>query len=125
MQHKIVTVTLTVIHDIFRPYTAIIKCPRYAKLFTALLQTHVIVIKPPQAISRIDSIVPARWHHFYSRDNFRTSHTWILVPYVFILTVSAISNNTIKLNSVVLVRKRNIPIERPPLVVEVNVNFCE
>jgi hypothetical protein len=36
MQHKIVMVTLIFIHDIFRPYTAIIMCPRYAKLFTAL-----------------------------------------------------------------------------------------
>jgi hypothetical protein len=37
MQHKIVTVTLIFIHDMFRPYTAIIRCPHCAKLFTALL----------------------------------------------------------------------------------------
>jgi hypothetical protein len=37
MQHKIVMVTLIFIHDMFRPYTVIIRCPRYAKLFTALL----------------------------------------------------------------------------------------
>jgi hypothetical protein len=37
MQHKIVTVTLIHIHNMFRSYTAIIRCPRYAKLFTALL----------------------------------------------------------------------------------------
>jgi hypothetical protein len=32
MQHKIVTVTSIFIHDMFRPYTAIIRRPRYAKL---------------------------------------------------------------------------------------------
>jgi hypothetical protein len=37
MQHKIVTVTLIFIHGMFRPYTAINKCPRYSKLFIALL----------------------------------------------------------------------------------------
>jgi hypothetical protein len=37
MQHKIVTVSSIFIHDLFRPYTAIIRCLRYAKLFTALL----------------------------------------------------------------------------------------
>jgi hypothetical protein len=37
MQHKIVTVTFIFIHDMFRPYPAIIRCPRYSKLFTALL----------------------------------------------------------------------------------------
>jgi hypothetical protein len=37
MQSKIVTVTLVFIHDMFRPYTAIIRCPHYAKLFTALI----------------------------------------------------------------------------------------
>jgi hypothetical protein len=36
MQHTIVTVALVIIHDMFRPCTAIIRCPRYAKLFTAL-----------------------------------------------------------------------------------------
>jgi hypothetical protein len=36
MQHKIVTATLIFVH-MFRPYTVIIRCPRYAKLFTALL----------------------------------------------------------------------------------------
>jgi hypothetical protein len=30
VQHKIVTVTLIFIHNMFRPYTAIIRCPRYA-----------------------------------------------------------------------------------------------
>jgi hypothetical protein len=37
MQRTIVTITLIFIHDMFRPYTAIIKCPLYAKLFTVLL----------------------------------------------------------------------------------------
>jgi hypothetical protein len=37
MQHKIVTDTLIFIHETFRPYTATIRCIRYAKLFTALL----------------------------------------------------------------------------------------
>jgi hypothetical protein len=37
MQHNIFTVTLISIHNMFQPYTAIIRCPRYAKLFTALL----------------------------------------------------------------------------------------
>jgi hypothetical protein len=41
MKHKIVTVTLIFILDIFRPYTVIMSCSRYAKLFTALL----IVVK--------------------------------------------------------------------------------
>jgi hypothetical protein len=36
IQYKIVTVTLIFIRDMFRPYTAIIRCPRYAKLFTEL-----------------------------------------------------------------------------------------
>jgi hypothetical protein len=37
MQHKIVTVTLIFIDDMFPPYSAIIRYPRYAELFTALL----------------------------------------------------------------------------------------
>jgi hypothetical protein len=37
MQHTIVTVTLIFTHDMFRSYAAIIRCPHYAKLFTALL----------------------------------------------------------------------------------------
>jgi hypothetical protein len=37
LQHKIVIVALIFIHYMFRPYTAIIRCPRYAKLFTELL----------------------------------------------------------------------------------------
>jgi hypothetical protein len=37
MQHKIVTVMLIFIHYMFHQYTAIIRGPRYAKLFTALL----------------------------------------------------------------------------------------
>jgi hypothetical protein len=37
MEHTSVTVTLIFIHDMFRPYTAIISFPRYAELFTALL----------------------------------------------------------------------------------------
>jgi hypothetical protein len=37
MQHKFGTINLIFIHEVFRSYTAIIKCPRYAKLFTALL----------------------------------------------------------------------------------------
>jgi hypothetical protein len=31
---------------------------------------------------------------------------------------------SIKLNSVALVRERTVPTERPPLVGEVNANFC-
>jgi hypothetical protein len=34
MQHKIVAFTLIYIHDMFRPYTAIIRRARYANLFT-------------------------------------------------------------------------------------------
>jgi hypothetical protein len=37
MQHKIVTQTLIFTHGKFWPYTANIRCPRYAKLFTACL----------------------------------------------------------------------------------------
>jgi hypothetical protein len=37
MQHKVITASLIFIYDMFRLYTAIIMCPRYAKLFTALL----------------------------------------------------------------------------------------
>jgi hypothetical protein len=37
MQHNVVTVTLIFIRDVFRLYTAIIRCPRYAKLFIALI----------------------------------------------------------------------------------------
>jgi hypothetical protein len=36
MQHNMVTITLIFIH-MFWPYTAIIKCPRYAKLVISLL----------------------------------------------------------------------------------------
>jgi hypothetical protein len=39
MQHKIVAVTLIFIHNMFRRFTTIIRCSRYAKLFTALLVT--------------------------------------------------------------------------------------
>jgi hypothetical protein len=37
MQHKIVTVILIFINDMFAPYTTIIRCPSYANLITALL----------------------------------------------------------------------------------------
>jgi hypothetical protein len=37
MQHKIVTVTLIFIHEMFLQYTTMNRCPRYAKQFAALL----------------------------------------------------------------------------------------
>jgi hypothetical protein len=37
MQHNVVTATLIFIREVFRPCTAIIRCPRYAKLFIALV----------------------------------------------------------------------------------------
>jgi hypothetical protein len=45
MQHKIVTATLIFIHDMFRPYRDIIRCSRYAILFTSLLVSILIQIK--------------------------------------------------------------------------------
>jgi hypothetical protein len=36
MQHEIVTASLIFIHEIFLPYMVIVRCPRYANLFTAL-----------------------------------------------------------------------------------------
>jgi hypothetical protein len=37
MQNNIVTITLIFIHNMFRPYAAIIRCPRYAKLFITVV----------------------------------------------------------------------------------------
>jgi hypothetical protein len=41
MKRKIVTATLIFIHDMFRPYMAIIRCPCYAKLFTVKTATKI------------------------------------------------------------------------------------
>jgi hypothetical protein len=40
MKHKIVTAILIYIRDTFRPYSAIIRCTRYAELFTAMLVSY-------------------------------------------------------------------------------------
>jgi type IV secretory pathway TrbD component len=37
MEHKIATVMLIFIHNMLRPHTVIIRCPRYIKLFSELL----------------------------------------------------------------------------------------